>query len=1002
VSGPRERVRQGLGRALPVGSVPGDAARIGLDVYREARHAAAALRRRVDERRSVTGPAPDADTWLRSRRTTSAALAHLAAVAATTPNRTAVQVVVIDGPERARTVASLEASIWPRQQVHVAAAGTVGPVVDGLPDRDLVVVLRAGDTVEPDFAFRVADAIWADPGLHAVTWEDTLRGASGTSRFRFRPTTWSPDLLVSTNPAGRSVAVRVDRVRSSGGWDDTAADPWWDLLLRLDPAPRRVRHLSDVLAEVADRDPASPASVAPAVQRMVDRRGWPAAVEVRDHQVRLRWQLDRWPRVAVVVPTRHNRPLMTGLLAGLRGTDYPDWELRVVDNGGRDDERDAWYGEQLRGLDATVTWWDEPFHYGRVNNAAVAGSNGEVVVLLNDDTEVTPDWLRELVGWATRPEVGTVGVQLVNGEGVIQHGGVVVGMSGFADHLFAGLPPHSDTLLGSTDWYRDTSANTAACVALRREVWDRVGGLDERFVLLGSDVVLGLDARAAGYRNVTTPAIAVRHLESATRGPAVPTEDMFASYWRYDRLLRVGDPYFSPCLSLDGPTLQLRPSAEPPPLERVGPLLGRSFQVFRQSASVDEATMLADLCRLGDDRIDAVGAAHAAVVGDRKVETVNWFLPDIENPFYGGIATALRIAEHLRAHHGVENRFVVWSAPNEAWFRSAITAAFPGLGASPVYFHDGSLGERLDDLPACDVAIATQWPTAYAVAASPGATRRFYLVQDFEPMFHPAGTLYALAEESYRLGLYGLCNTVSMGRFYSEDYGGTASHFVPAVDTEVFHARGRPARDPDDPVTVFLYARPGHWRNCWELVSLALDELKERYGDGLRVVTAGSWARPEDLGRGIDHLGMLGYRETGDLYRSADIGISLTVSPHPSYLPLELMACGAAVVAFDLPPGYWILHGERNCLLARRTVPSLVGQVSRLIDDPVLRTRVQGEALATIARHHADWDAALSRVYHALCDPERFAARDGRLRTPELTGVPAGALRGLAPVPAAT
>jgi O-antigen biosynthesis protein len=987
---------------MPAGSAPGDAARIGLDAYREARHAASALRQRAEERRSVAGPAPDAESWLRSRRSTPADLEHLRHVATAPPNRTAVHVVVVDGHDRARTTASLDAAIWPRQHVHVARAGAVGPLVAELPDRDLVVVLRAGDTVEPELTFRIADALWADPGLHAVTWEDRLRGAPGVTRFRFRPGTWSPELLLSTNPAGRSIAVRVDRLRAVGGWDDAAPDPWWDLLLRLDPAPRRIRHLSDVLAEVADRDTATPVQAAPAVQRLLDGRGWPATVDVRDDHLRLRWEPASWPRVSVVVPTRHNRPLLTGLLAGLRATDYPDWELRIVDNGGRDPERDAWYDEQLRGLDATVTWWTEPFHYGRVNNAAVAASTGEVVVLLNDDTEVPPGWLRELVGWATRPEIGTVGVQLVNGDGVIQHGGVVVGMSGFADHLFADLPPHSETLFGSTDWYRDTTANTAACVALRRELWDRIGGLDERFVLLGSDVVLGLDASAAGHRNVTTPAVAVRHLESATRGPAVPTEDMFASYWRYDRLLRVGDPYFSPCLSLHGPALELRSSTEVPPLERVGPLLGRSFQVFRQSASVDEATMLADLCRLPDDRIAAVAAAHAAVDGNRPVRTVNWFLPDIENPFYGGIATALRIAEHLRVHHGVENRFVVWSAPNEAWFRSAIIAAFPGLGASPILFHDGSLGDRLDHLPACDVAIATQWPTAYAVAAFSGAARRFYLVQDFEPMFHPAGTLYALAEESYRLGLYGLCNTVSMGRFYSEDYGGVATHFVPAVDTQVFHDRGRRPRDPADPVTVFLYARPGHWRNCWELVSLALDQLKERYGDRLRVVTAGSWARPEDLGRGIDHLGMLGYRETGDLYRTADIGISLTVSPHPSYLPLELMACGAAVVAFDLPPGYWILHGERNCLLARRTVPGLVRQVSRLVDEPDLRDRIRDEAVATIARNHGDWDAALSRVYHALCDPERFAARDDRLRTPELTGVPAGALRGLAPVPAGT
>jgi GT2 family glycosyltransferase/glycosyltransferase involved in cell wall biosynthesis len=897
------------------------------------------------------------------------------------------------------TLRSIEEQVRPLVQVVVGPLEALAIALAEADPSDLVVLLRSGDRIEPDLVFRVADAVWVNARLEVVTWDDDVDVPG--SDVRFRPVTWSPDLLLSTNPAGRSFAVVARAAARVGGLDPTAADPWWDLLLRLDPDPARVAHVPRVMTHLVQRDRSSVPAMAPSVALTVARRGWPATVEVVDGSIRLHWALEAWPSVSVVVPTRHNRPMLDGLLPGLRRTDYPDWELIVVDNGGRTDERQEWYRDQLEGLDHSVIWWTEPFNYNRVNNAAVDRSRGEIVILLNDDTEIrSPDWIRELVGWATRSEVGTVGVQLVNGDGLIQHGGVVIGMSGFADHLFAGCRPHSETPLGSADWYRNTSANTAACVALERSLWDRIGGLDERFELLGSDVVVGLDAMALGFRNVTTAAIDVRHLESVTRGSAVPERDMFASYWRYHRWLRVGDPYFTPSLSLEGPELQLRRRDEPSPLERIGPMLGRGFGVFRQRASEEEAAMLADLCRIDEPTIHAVRSGHALVQGLRHVRTVNWFLPDIENPFYGGIATALRIAEHLRQHHGVENRFVIWSSPNEAWFRSALQAIFPGLAGSELFFYDGHRGPALGALPPCDVAIATQWPTAYAVAAVPGAERRFYLIQDFEPMFHPAGTLYALAEESYRLGLYGLCNTVSMARFYREDYGGTASSFVPAVDTEVFHARGRIERGPEDPVTVFLYARPGHWRNCWELVSLALAELKARYGRRLRIVTAGSWARPEDLGSGIEHLGLLDYRATGDLYRSCDIGISLTVSPHPSYLPLELMACGAAVVAFDLPPGYWILDDGVDCVLSRRTVTGLVEQVSRLVDDDELRNRIQAGGRERIARRHSDWDGALSRVYHALCDPERFGDRDAVLDPLDNPAIDGEILRGIAPVPA--
>jgi len=1007
VSRVRTFVRRAATRALPPGSDGRSYALAALGAYREGRDG---LRRVQDSVASIRDDGrrePGLDDWLDAQRCSPDELARMAEVSHHSANPTAVHLFVVTdagssggggahGSDLSRTVRSLERQVWPRTAHRVGPLTDIPSWLDGLDAGDLAVVLRAGDTLDADATFRIADSMWADPALWLVTWD-----ALGPEGPRLAPRTWSPDLLLSTNPVGRSFAARVDRVRAAGGFDPSSDDPWWDILLRVDPHPSRVAHLDGVPGRVVGERPHATAGMAASVTASLERRGWPATAEVRGGQVRLDWELPDWPKASVVVPTRHNRPLLELLLPTLHATDYPDWELIVIDNSGRTDDRQAWYDDAFAGLEARVIWWDQPFNFGTVNNHGVAESSGEVVVLLNDDTEArSADWLRELVGWSTRDEIGTVGVQLVNGDGVIQHGGVVIGMSGFANHLFAGLPPGSDTVVGSTEWYRDSSANTAACVALRRSVWDEIGGLDERFDLLGSDVVLGLDAIGLGLRNLTTPAIDVRHLESVTRGTDVPVNDIFASYWRYHRWLKVGDPYFPKGLSLLGPELRRRASHEPSALEMISPLVGREFGVFRQSATEAEALMLADMCRLPDERFDEIAQEHLAIGGYRAVRTVNWFIPDIENPFYGGIATIFRIAEHLRVNHGVENRFIVWSNPNEHWFRSAIRAIFPGLADSPILFHDGSLGAKLDDLPACDVAIATQWPTAYVVAAFRKAARRFYLVQDFEPMFHPAGTLYALAEETYKLGLYGICNTESMGRFFREDYGGVGMHFVPAVDTEVFHGRDRPQRDPDDPVRVFLYARPGHWRNCWEMVSLALDELKATYGRRLQIVTAGSWARPEDLGRGIDHLGLLDYRATGDLYRSSDIGISLTVSPHPSYLPVELMACGVAVVAFDLPPGYWILDDGVDSLLSRRTVPSLVDKVSRLIDDDDLRLRIQKGALDQVARHHSDWDSALARIYHHLCDPEAFDRRDRAVDALGLGRVQGPVLRGLGPVPA--
>ena len=135
-----------------------------------------------------------------------------------------------------------------------------------------------------------------------------------------------------------------------------------------------------------------------------------------------------------------------------------------------------------------------------------------------------------LVGWAMQPDVGMVGLRLTGQDGKIQHEGVIVGMSGFADHVFAGMPPGSDSIYGPTDRLRDVLAVTGACCAVRRTVFDELGGFDERFQLTGSDVALGLSAVLAGRRNVCSPHAEVRHLESATRGRTAPRRDYFASY----------------------------------------------------------------------------------------------------------------------------------------------------------------------------------------------------------------------------------------------------------------------------------------------------------------------------------------------------------------------------------------------------------------------------------------------------------------------------------------
>ena len=996
-----DQLRAAAERFLPRGTTRWDVARVGVRAGRDLRlHLA-------DLRQSLTAGRPRGvgsyGGWLADHRAPPDVLAAQRDVIAN-PSRAlevSVELLIIAGPGEekplAKTIRSLQVQTdhrWTARVVggaaaptddqrvavggsDVDAAGLRAELRDGAPDA-FVMALVAGDLCEPNLVFAVADAVWERPTATVVHVDDDLLAADGSVHApRFRPS-WSPDMLLSANYLGRSFAVRrraLDGLPPAPEATTTDA-MWWDLLLGLDLADDQVCRVPSVLLHVGQRQEVVVGGAELVAAHLARRGHDPSQVAVEatpEGGVRVRWLPSAWPTVDIVIPTRHNQALMSAALGSLAATDYPELVVRIVDNGDRTPEHEAWYRNQadVLGLDLRVEWWDEPFNYSRVNNVVAAASTADVLVFLNDDTvAVDPQWLREVAGWVEQPDIGLVGLQLLDADGRIQHGGVVLGLEGFAGHLFQGMAPGEDSLVGSTRWYRDALSVTAACVGIRRELFEAIGGFDERFILCGSDVVLGLDTIFRGLRNIVLPHVEVRHLESATRGSDVPPADFFASLWRYQKHLVAGDRYYSPNLSLATTRPSLRPGTETPAMARAAAQVGRPYGVFRQTTNDEETDWLASICRSDSTLRPSVEAGHAAVLGRQPVRTVNWFLPDLDSPFYGGVNTAFRIADQLAADHGVVNRFVLMAAENEPFFSSALAAAFPGLAGSPLAFYDGSVESMEASVPAADVSIATLWVTAYSVAHFTRTARRMYLIQDFEPMFYPAGSLYALTEETYRLGLYGLCNTERLRDIYTERYSGTGHAFMPAVQTDVFHSVGRRAHDHDGPTRVFLYARPGHWRNCWELAGPALDLVKRRFGQDVEIVTAGSWARPEDLGRGIEHRGLLDYRDTGALYRTCDIGIALTLSEHPSYLPLELLACGTPVVAFDNPAGDWLLRHEENCVRTPRTVDGLAEGIGRLVADVDLRSRLSAQGIADIQARHSSWPDALGGIYDFLCDPE--------------------------------
>ena len=275
--------------------------------------------------------------------------------------------------------------------------------------------------------------------------------------------------------------------------------------------------------------------------------------------------------VSIIVLTHDHSEVLARMLASLREkTHYSNYEIIIVDNHSREDKTAALYAELEKDATIRILRRADEFNYSRYNNAGAALARGKILLFLNNDMQIThPDWLDEMAMWAQRPEVGIIGARLMYPNGRIQHAGVVIGLVGSAGHVFIGEYPEIMTPHGSPLWYRNVLAVTGACMAMRSEVFDILGGFDEDYQLTFSDITLCLKAIEHGYQVVYNPFASLVHHEGSTRGKYIPDADIVHMSGELEPWIKKGDPYYNPLLSRMIATPTIRHGQEEDPLKRL-------------------------------------------------------------------------------------------------------------------------------------------------------------------------------------------------------------------------------------------------------------------------------------------------------------------------------------------------------------------------------------------------------------------------------------------------
>lgn len=305
-----------------------------------------------------------------------------------------------------------------------------------------------------------------------------------------------------------------------------------------------------------------------ALQEHLQRRGLQGEVleaPEASGMYRVRWGIPvNPPLVSIVIPTRNGEKILRQCLDSLVQTRYPNYEIIVMDNGSDEAASLQLLAERTASGQIRVLRDDGPFNFSAINNRAVhEATRGEFVLLMNNDIEAThPEWLDEMVGPALEPGVGCVGARLWYPDGRIQHAGVVL-VCGVAGHAHKLLARGQHGYMGRAVLAQDFVAVTAACLLLRKSIYEEVNGLDETLAVAFNDVDFCLRVREAGYRNHWTPYAELIHHESVSRG----YEDTPEKQKRFNSEVKIlqtrwpallaNDPCYNPNLTIDAEDFSL-------------------------------------------------------------------------------------------------------------------------------------------------------------------------------------------------------------------------------------------------------------------------------------------------------------------------------------------------------------------------------------------------------------------------------------------------------------
>lgn len=447
---------------------------------------------------------------------------------------------------------------------------------------EFIALLDHDDLLAPNALYEVADRIVSDEQIDVVYTDEDKVTMELDEHFQphFKPD-FSIDLLRSNNYICHLFVVRrtlVEQVRGFRKAYDGAQD--YDFIFRCTEKAKKIVHVPEVLyhwrthkASTAD-NPMSKMYAFDAGKRAIEGNLERCGIEGTVSHTkdlgfyRVDYPVQDEPLVSVIIPNKDHHDILKRCLDSMfEKTTYSNYEVIIVENNSVEQETFAYYEELKQHSKVRVIVWKEGFNYSAINNFAVKHVKGEYLLFLNNDVEVIAEnWMSAMLGNCQRSEVGIVGAKLYYPDNTIQHAGTIIGIGGIAGHAFLNMPGSRTGYLHKASIQHNLSAVTAACMMMKRSIFDEIGGFEERLSVAFNDVDLCLRTVTAGHLVVYLPWAELYHHESKSRG-AEDSEEKIRRFQteiefmrnRWITYIKAGDPYYNKNLTLSKWNYSLRP-----------------------------------------------------------------------------------------------------------------------------------------------------------------------------------------------------------------------------------------------------------------------------------------------------------------------------------------------------------------------------------------------------------------------------------------------------------